>query len=125
MRLLVLLREARDRLNADLRRFFGVSLTDMYEGRISVEDVADYSAHLPRGGAVAEWLGGWAAITAEDEALRRIEYVLVATNTKRKPKPPAPPPSLRDNEISRRKNAEVHAAKKAALRRMSQMYGGH
>lgn len=111
-------------MNADLRRYFGTSLTDMYEGRISVFDVADFAAHLPRGGAVAEWLGGWGAISAEEEALRRVEYVLIATNAKKKPKPPKPPESLRDKEISERMNKASRTAKNKALRAMSRIFGG-
>lgn len=94
----------------------------MYEGRIQVLDVVDFAANLPRGGAVAEWLGGWGAITGEEEALRRVEYVLVATNAKRRPKPPKPPVSIREKEIADRANAKQRAAKAEALRSMSKLF---
>lgn len=115
----MLLREARDRLNADLRREYGLCLTDMYEGRIGVLDVADFSVHLRRGSLVSEWFGGWGAISAEEEAMRRIEYAIVAVNAGKK-LPPAivPPKGLRDADIAQRKKARGAVAKARALASM-------
>lgn len=70
---------------------------------------------MPRGGAVGEWFGGWGAVTAEDEALRRIEYVLVATNAKKKPKPPKPPEGVREQK--RKADRAVAMAEKYRRRR--------
>ncbi|MBK0420155.1 hypothetical protein JD276_14045 [Leucobacter sp. CSA1] len=104
------LRECPDRVAADLRRFFGVRLSDMYAGVEDVLEVAHMVTHMPRGGAISEWLGGWGAVTAEDEALRRIEYVLIAVNSKKKPKPPKPPEGVRE-QVSKAKHAERMAEK--------------
>lgn len=97
----MLLKEARDRLNADLRREYGVGLSDMYEGRVSVQDVSDFAAHLPRGCSVYEWYGGWLAVTAAVEASMRVEHLLkaqlVQASGKKKTIPdPEPPKSIRD-----------------------------
>lgn len=35
-------------MRADLRRFYGLSLTDMFEGRVSPDEVWDCVVHLPR-----------------------------------------------------------------------------
>ena len=118
----MLLREARDRLNADLQREYGVCLTDMYEGRVRVSDVADYAAYLSRGGAVAEWIGGWGAVTAEEEALRRIEYVLVSANSKKRPKFPKPPVGAREVEQNRKRELRVKADRRRALELMGNLY---
>lgn len=101
-------------------------LSDMWAGVESVVEVADLVAHLPRGSAVAEWCGGWGAVTAEEEALRRIEYVLVAVNSKSKPKPPKPPEGVRDTErasAERAREVEKKRARKArALALMKGIY---
>lgn len=101
-------------------------LSDMWAGVESVVEVADLVAHLPRGSAVAEWCGGWGAVTAEEEALRRIEYVLVAVNSKSKPKPPKPPEGVRDVAAAERKKsqrmAQNRASKARALALMKELY---
>ena len=116
----MLLRGARDRLNADLQRNYGVCLTDMYEGRIKVSDTADFAVHLPRGGPVSEWFGGWGAITAEDEALRRIEFLIATVNSEngKGPAVPTPPVGLYEADRERRDKAAKAAAKRAALASM-------
>lgn len=76
--------------------------------------MAELVAHLPRGSSVFEWFGGWGAITAEDETLRRIEYVLVAANSSKKPTPPSPPVSLRETAEVAKKNRDDIARVKAA-----------
>ena len=63
-------------LEADLQRFYQVDLTDMYRGVLSVRRVSVLAAHLPRGSAVGERLGGAAAITAEVEAGWLVEAAL-------------------------------------------------
>lgn len=70
----------------------------MYAGREEVLEVAHMVAHVPRGGAMSEWVGGWVSVTDEGEALRHIEYAIVATNSKRKPKRPNPPEGVRDQQ---------------------------
>ncbi|UOQ56071.1 hypothetical protein MUN78_10180 [Leucobacter allii] len=65
---------------------------------MTVLDISDFAAHLPRGGAVAQWDGGWGAITAEEEALRRVEWAIVAVNSKKRPPLPKPPVSVRETE---------------------------
>ena len=40
-------------MRADLQRFYGINLDDMYEGRISAEQVMACIAYLPLDGAVA------------------------------------------------------------------------
>ena len=107
----MLLREVRDRLNADLQREYGVCLTDMYEGRVNVLDVADFAANLPRGGAVSAWYGGWGAVTSLEESLRRVEHVLKlqmvqASGKKRSIPDPAPPKSLRDAHLRAREKED-------------------
>ena len=115
----MLLREARSRLNADLQRVYGLCLTDMYEERASVLDVADFAVNLPRGGAVSEWFGGWGSITAEEEALRRVEFTLVAVNSgKKKPPLPSAPQGLRDIELGRKAKAHRQAQRDEALASM-------
>lgn len=105
-------------MNADLQREYGVRLSDMYEGRISVLDISDFAAHLRRGSAVYEWYGGWTAVTPEVEAMMRLEYLLhaqiiQAAGKKRSIPEPKPPVSLRDvvkQEISKRERlARVRA----------------
>lgn len=128
MRLLVLLREARDRLNADLQRYFGVCLTDMYEGRISAIDVSDFAAHLPRGSAVSLWIGGWGALTGAEEGMRRVEYLLqaqlVQASGKRRTVPePKPPVGLRDAEIKKRRDTADRLRRQQALESMSRILG--
>lgn len=115
----MLLREAPDRLNADLQREFGVCLTDMYEGRARVPDIADFAVNRSRGGAVDRWFGGWGAISGEEEALTRVEYAIVAVNAgKKKPPPPVPPKGLRDAVLNQQRKAKAQANKAKALASM-------
>lgn len=91
----------------------------MYEGRATVLDIADFAVNLPRGGAVSAWFGGWGSITAEEEALRRLEFTLIAINSsKKKPPLPAPPQGLRDVELKRRVKARKQDMRDKALASM-------
>ncbi|QOT19737.1 hypothetical protein [Paenarthrobacter sp. YJN-5] len=45
-------------------------------GRVSIRTVADYAAHIPRGGAVGQAVGGALAITQETDALRAVVHAL-------------------------------------------------
>jgi hypothetical protein len=42
-----------------------------------VSTVADCAAHVPRGGAIGQAVGGAMAVTAETEALWGVEYAVV------------------------------------------------
>ena len=98
-----LLRECPDRVAADLRRFFGVRLSDMYEGREDVLEVAHYAAHLPSGGAVGEWFGGELALSAEVAAIRALEFTTAQSQSPKKLKKPPLPDGVRDLERKRAK----------------------
>lgn len=95
-------------MSADLQRYYGVSLSDVEAGRHDLLDVAAWVANYPRGGAIAEWIGGWGAVTAEEETLRRIEHLLnvqivQASGRKRKVPEPKPPESVRVQAERKRK----------------------
>lgn len=96
MTLVGLLADCPDRLEADLIRFYGVSLDDMRSGRRSVWSVASCVANMPRGGAVGEWFGGRLAVTAETEALWELTHVLAQVNSKKRVKPRPMPEGVRD-----------------------------
>jgi hypothetical protein len=51
-------------------------LADMYRGRISPRKVSVMAAHLPRGGAVGDRLGGAMAVSPEVEAGWLVEAAL-------------------------------------------------
>lgn len=80
---------------ADLRRFYGVSLSAALAGKEDLLEAAHCAAHIPRGGAVGEWYGGQLAITAEVEAAWEIAHVLVSVNSKKKVKPRPMPEGVR------------------------------
>jgi len=63
-------------LEADLQRYYQLDLADMYRGILSVRKVSVMAAHLPRGGAVGERLGGAMAITPEVEGSWLVEAAL-------------------------------------------------
>ncbi|MFD1202685.1 hypothetical protein ACFSWE_08640 [Leucobacter albus] len=91
----------------------------MYEGRVSVLDVADFAVHLRRGSLVSEWFGGWGAITGLEEAVRRVEYAVIAVNAgKKKPEQPSAPKGLRDAVIAQQKKSHQRAARARALASM-------
>lgn len=115
-----------DRLAADLRRFFGVRLSDVWVGKEDVLEVADYAANLPRGGAVGEWYGGGMAITAEVEAMWEANYLLaVAVAEKpKKVKPRKMPEGIRTVEARAAREAKASADKARALKAMGRLYGG-
>lgn len=50
-----MLRDHADAVEADLRRFYGVCLADLWRGALSLRELSVYIAHLPPGSAV------WAA----------------------------------------------------------------
>jgi hypothetical protein len=62
-------------------------------GRVSIRTVADYAAHMPRGGALGQAVGGHMAVTAETDALWAVEYAVImsawgaAGGKGKKPKP--------------------------------------
>ena len=95
------MRECPDRLEADLTRFYGIDLDDLYSGRRSVRAVANAAAHFPRGGAVGEWFGGHVAVTAETEAMWELAHILAQVNSKKKIKPRPMPDGVRDAEKKR------------------------
>lgn len=78
----------------------------MWAGRESVQEVADYSANLPRGGAVGEWFGGRLAVTGEVESLWELSHILAQVNSQKKLKPRAMPEGVRDSELRRAKALE-------------------
>lgn len=88
----------------------------MYEGRIPVLDVADYAAHLGRGGAVAQWIGGWGAISGEEAAIVGLDWTLRAVNSKKAPPAPKPPPSVMEAQYRARKNKSRQDRLRAAFR---------
>lgn len=116
-------------MNADLQRVYGVCLTDMYEGRIPVLDVADFAVHLPRGGASHRWVGGWAALSETEEALLRVEHLLSAqiaqaAGKKQAPPFPDPPRGERDAEIANARAEEKRASRARALASMQKRING-
>lgn len=73
----------------------------MYAGKESILEVADMVVQMPRGGALGEWFGGPAAVSAEVEAMWAVEYysaVSVAAKPK-KVKPREYPVGLRDAKV--------------------------
>lgn len=97
------MRECPDRLAADLRRFYGVRLSDMYAGNEDVLEVAHMAAHMPSGGAVGEWYGGAIAVSAEVLALWELSHIVAQVNSEKKVKPRAMPEGVRDAEHKRAK----------------------
>lgn len=95
----------------------------MWDGSESVSDVADWAAHLPRGGAVGEWYGGALAITAETEAMWELTFTVAQVNSKKKLKPRAMPKGLRDVQASEKRKAAVQSKKARALADMKKFYG--
>lgn len=77
-------------MTADLRRFYQVRLSHVETGEEDLYEVADMVALMPRGGAIGEWIGGASAITAEVEAMDRVEYAAIVPhlpkNSKVKPR---------------------------------------
>ena len=76
--------------------YFGVRLSDVWAGLESVNDVADYAANLPRGGAVGEWFGGRLAVTSEVESLWELSHIVAQVNSEKKLKSREMPEGLRD-----------------------------
>lgn len=70
-------------------------MVDVWAGREDVGEVADMIAHVPRGSAIGEWIGGHLAITAEVEAAWETSYILAAVNSKKKTKPRPMPEGVR------------------------------
>lgn len=88
-------------MEADLIRFFpGVSLAGMRAGVVPIETVANCAAHIPRGGAVGEFYGGWLAVTAEVEAAWENSYILARVNADKPSEiqPRKPPEGVRERE---------------------------
>lgn len=105
-----------DRVEADLRRFYNVRLSGIYDGSEDVIEVSNMVAHMPRGGAIGEWLGGPMAVTAEVEALWENTYILTAVNSEKpkKVKPREFPEGIRtiqEREARKAKHATRMAEK--------------
>lgn len=82
-------------------QYFGIDLDDLWSGRKSIRAVSSAAAHLPRGGAVGEWLGGEIAISKEVAALWENTHVLAQANSEKKIKPRPMPEGIRDAERKR------------------------
>ena len=87
-------------------RFYGIDLDDLWSGRRSPRTVANAAAHLPRGGAVGEWVGGPMAVTAEVESTWEVSYVLAQANSKKNVKPREFPKGVREVERTRRERSQ-------------------
>ena len=72
----------------------------MHAGLENVAEVAALAAHLPAGGAVAEWFGGQGALTQETAALWELAYITMVVNAEKpgKVKPPKYPEGVRDQQ---------------------------
>jgi hypothetical protein len=62
-------------VEADLQRYYGIDLADMYRGRLTPRKVAVLVQYLPRGAVLWQLVGGPGAITAEEEALWGVHYL--------------------------------------------------
>lgn len=89
----------------------------MRAGLEDVLEVADYAAHLPRGSAMGEWVGGVMAVTPDVEALWEISYILAQVNSKKKVKPRTLPEGVRERE-------QREARKRQHALRMADKYRG-
>lgn len=96
-----MLEECPDRLAADLRQFFGVSLSRTLAGDEDLIEVAHYAAHLPAGGAVGQWFGGELAVADTVAAVWENTHVLAQVNSEKKIKPRELPIGLREAERNR------------------------
>lgn len=65
-------------MEADLRQYYHVRLSDMYRGLETVREVSVLVAELPRGARVWQQVGGQLAIAPEVEAAWMIEHAIVA-----------------------------------------------
>ena len=108
-------------MNADLGRFYGVSLDDFHAQRVSAATVADYAAHMPRGGALGQAVGGRMAVTAETDALWAVEYAVImsawgaAGGKGKQPKPREYPVGTVEEEAKRQR--VIEAARRHRARR--------
>lgn len=109
------MRECPDRVDADLARFYGFTWHDVETGRVPLVSAANCVAHVPRGGAIGEWIGGALAVTAEVEAVMNLTYVsmMAASDKPKKVKRPEFPAGVREQ-----RRREAYAVSRAeAIRR--------
>lgn len=115
------LNEAPDRVAADLRRFYGVRLSDLRAGYEDVLEVAHYVAHMPPGGALGAWYGGELAVSPETAAVWENTHVLAQVNSKKKIKPRPMPDGVRD--VKRKGDRAVLMAAKYRRKRGGGSHG--
>ncbi|PPK63527.1 hypothetical protein V5P93_000418 [Actinokineospora auranticolor] len=109
-------------LYADLRRYYGVDLADLWHGTLTPRRVLWLIEHLPEdSAAVAALRGGsehraWTATThllaTVVDAVQLGTWTTVAANSRRRPRPPAPMP--RPTQPRRRAGRVVTVAEIAA-----------
>lgn len=106
-----------------------MSLTRAEAGERPLDEIAAFVANMPRGSKVKEWIGGWDAVSAEEEIGRYIVYMQQLQLRQRagkgpRPKEPVAPVSAREAMLNQRRHAERAAKKAAAMQRMAKVYGG-
>lgn len=114
-----LLREAPDELEADLLSEYGLHLTDMWEGRLSIPKVSRLASQLPAGSRVWKSLSTNDAWTTQDHIQALVFDTLQWANYQRgngegvKPTPfPRPPEAKAKADEASRKEAMAIEAKK-------------
>lgn len=90
--------ECRDRLTADLMRFYQVRLSDVEAGREDALEVANMVAYMPSGGALGGWFGGELALSDEVHALRELTFTVAQVNSKKRLSMPPLPEGAKSQE---------------------------
>lgn len=95
-----------------MRFFPGVSVAGMRAGAVPVLTVANCAAHIPNGGAVGQYYGGWLAVSDEVAALMQVNYTIAVTAAEKPRRVPEPKPPEGVRELERKAGYAVSQAER-------------
>lgn len=89
-----------------------MSLARWEAGEIDITTIANCAAHVPNGGAVGQYYGGWMGVSEEVATLMNINYTIAVSNAEKPKKVPKPTPPEGVRDMERKTDFAVSMAEK-------------
>lgn len=113
-------------MEADLQRFYGIDLRDLWRGDLTLRRVAVLLRHVPREAAIVDAIGQqWVTWTLADHLLDDIRRQLRVLGGDTEPKPyPGRFPLAGERPRTAEQNRRIAAARRRAIERRARIAAG-